>query len=80
MLIKKSLNPEAQGVTVLNDQNIDHGMPSRLLQNLCELLSNNKDLYAMRALLRVISLSKQNLVPFATTLGQVLSQFIAEAV
>jgi hypothetical protein len=37
-----------------------------------------KDLYAMRALLRVIQLSKHNLVPFAATLGQVLAQFITE--
>ena len=55
-------------------------MLSKLLQNLCELLSENKDLYAMRALLRVISLSKQNLEPFAQTLGQVLSSFITEVV
>jgi len=53
-------------------------MLGKLLQNLCELLSENKDLYAMRALLRVISLSKQNLVPFAETLGQVLGSFITE--
>ena len=32
----------------------------------------------MRALLRVIQLSKQNLVPFAPVLGQVLASFIHE--
>ena len=68
------------GKTVMNDQNIDQGMLGNLLQNLCMLLSDNKDLYAMRALLRVISLSKQNLVPHAETLGDVLYQFITEAV
>jgi len=51
-------------------------MLSKLLQNLCELLQNNKDLYAVRALLRVIQLSKQNLIPFAPVLGQVLANFI----
>lgn len=34
----------------------------------------------MRSLLRVIQLSKQNIAPFAGTLGQVLSCFIQEAV
>ena len=43
-----------------------------LLQNICELLSQNQDLYAIRSLLRVIQLSKQSIVPFAGTLGQVL--------
>ena len=38
----------------------------------------SKDLYAVRALLRVIQLSKQNLTPFAATLGQVLATFILE--
>ena len=32
----------------------------------------------MRSLLRVIQLSKQTIVPFAGTLGQVLSHFIVE--
>jgi serine/threonine protein kinase len=30
----------------------------KLLQNLCETLSDNKDLYGIRALLRVIQMSK----------------------
>jgi hypothetical protein len=34
----------------------------------------------MRSLLRVIQLSKQNLVPFAETLGQVFATFITECV
>lgn len=53
---------------------------SSLLQNLCEMLSNIKDLYAVRALLRVIQITKQNLIPFAETLGGVLANFIGEAV
>jgi hypothetical protein len=44
------------------------------------MLSSFKDLYAVRALLRVIQLSKKNLIPFAETLGNVLGSFIGEAV
>ena len=55
-------------------------MTTKLLQNICELLNNNQDLYAMRSLLRVVQLSKQNIVPFAGTLGQVLSHFMQEVV
>ena len=47
-------------------------MLSSLLQNICEMLNEIKDLYAIRALLRVIQLSQQNLIPFAETLGNVL--------
>ena len=78
MLIKKSST--TPNTTVLNDKNIDQTLLSNLLQNLCMLLNDNRDLYAIRALLRVINLSKQNLVPFAETLGGVLYQFIDEAV
>lgn len=39
-------------------------------------MNENQDLYAMRSLLRVVQMSKQGIVPFAATLGQVLSQFI----
>ncbi len=63
---------------VLNEQNVDQNMLTKLLQNLCDLLTKRKDLYAIRALLRVIQLSKQNLVPFAQVLGQVLASFIFE--
>lgn len=55
-------------------------MTQQLLQNICELLNSNQDLYAMRSLLRVVQLSKQNIVPFAGTLGQVLSHFMNEVV
>ena len=72
MLIKKSLAPGKQDQTVLNNTNVDQNMLSSLLQNLCEMLNENKDLYAIRALLRVIQLSQQNLIPFAATLGDVL--------
>ena len=34
----------------------------------------------MRSLLRVVQLSKMNIVPFAETLGQVLSHFMREVV
>ena len=74
MLIKKSQGNSNQ--PVLNDQNVDQGLIQTFLQNLCELLNDNKDLYAVRALYRVIQLSKKHLIPFATVLGQVLGQFI----
>ena len=54
MLIKKSLAPEKQNQTVLNSSNVDQTMLGNLLQNLCQMLNENKDLYAIRALLRVI--------------------------
>lgn len=56
MLLKRQL--ANKNVSVLNDKNIDQALITKLLQNLCELLSQNKDLYAIRALLRVIQLSK----------------------
>lgn len=34
----------------------------------------------MRSLLRVVQLSKQGIVPFAATLGQVMGHFVQEAV
>ena len=80
MLIKKSLAPEKQNQTVLNSSNVDQTMLGNLLQNLCQMLNENKDLYAIRALLRVIQLSQQNLVPFAATLGEVLQKFINDIV
>lgn len=55
-------------------------MTSKLLQNICELLNANQDLYAMRSLLRVVQLSKQNIAPFAGTLGEVMSHFMNEVV
>ena len=44
------------------------------------MLNDIKDLYAVRALLRVIQLSQQNLIPFAETLGNVLQKFISDVV
>lgn len=77
LLIRKQIsNPS---VNVLNETNMNFDVTSKLLQNICELLGNNQDLYAMRSLLRVVQLSKQGIVPFAGTLGQVLSHFISEA-
>jgi hypothetical protein len=69
-----------KALTVLNESNVDQALITKLLQNLCELLSQNKDLYAIRALLRVIQLSKQNLIPYAETLGSLLATFINEVV
>jgi len=56
LLIKKK---QAQSnKTVLDESNMPQEILSKLLQNLCELLNNNQDLYAMRGLLRVVQLSK----------------------
>jgi hypothetical protein len=49
-----------------------------LLQNLCELLSDQKNLYAIRALYRVIQLSETQVQQFAETIGQVLDKFIMD--
>jgi hypothetical protein len=67
MLLKKQAG--SKDVTVINDKNVDQALIQKLLQNLCELLQNSKDLYGVRALLRVIQLSKQGLIPFAEILG-----------
>lgn len=75
LLTRKRL--DGQG-PVMTEQNSNMQLIQNLLQNLCELLTQQKDLYAIRALLRVIQLSKNQLVPFAPTLGQVLRNFIAE--
>lgn len=76
LLIRKRL--QGGDGPVMTAENIGQECLTKLLQNLCELLNEVKDLYAIRALLRVIQLSKQNLIPFAGVLGQVLGQFIGE--
>lgn len=77
LLVKK--RKEGDG-PVLTDQTVDQALLSKLLQNLCELLSKSQDLYAVRALLRVIQLSKQILINFAAPLGSVLGSFITNLV
>lgn len=56
LLIRKSLVNPTQ--PVINETNLNQEMITKLLQNICELLNNNQDLYAMRSLLRVVQLSK----------------------
>jgi hypothetical protein len=51
MLIRKKLDGSGN---VLTEHNVDQNILGKLLQNLCELLNQSKDLYAVRALLRVI--------------------------
>lgn len=51
LLIRKKLDGSGP---VLTEQSMDQAVLQKLLQNLCELLSKSKDLYAIRALLRVI--------------------------
>lgn len=55
LLIRKRLDNQG---SVMTEQNLGQELLSKLLQNFCELLAEQKDLYAVRALLRVIQLSK----------------------
>lgn len=64
---------------VINKDNIGEGTVTQLLQNLCALLSEQKNLYAMRALYRVIQISQEKIQAFSETLGQVLQKFIQDA-
>lgn len=59
----------------LNDQ-----LQVKLLQSICTLLSESKNLYAIRGLYRIISLSKNSIGQFAATLSDVLKNFITEVV
>ncbi len=43
---------------MLTDQNVDQAMLKKLIKNLYELFDERKDLHTIRALLRVIKLSK----------------------
>lgn len=47
-----------------------------LLSNLCNLLNEQKNLYAIRGLYRVIQLSKTKIEQFCEQLSQVLQKFI----
>ena len=49
-----------------------------LLSNLCNLLNEQKNLYAMRSLYRVVQLSKEKVLQFSQQLSQVLSKFIQD--
>ena len=51
-MVKKK--PDQPNKNVLDESNVPQDILSKLLQNLCELLSQNQDLYAMRGLLRVV--------------------------
>lgn len=48
------------------------------MQNLCSLLSEQKNLYAMKALGRVVQISQEKIQAFSETLGQVLHKFITD--
>jgi len=43
---------------IFTPTNVDPGMITKLLQNLCELLQNNKNLYAVRSLYRTVFLAQ----------------------
>jgi hypothetical protein len=58
---------------------VDPEAISKLLQGLCELLQNNKNLYAVRSLYRTVQLAQENIAQFGQVLGQVLGTFIDAA-
>lgn len=49
-----------------------------LLTNLCNLLNERCDLYAIRCLLRVVQLSKNKVQIYSAQLGEVLTKFIQD--
>lgn len=64
---------------IFTPQNVDLNMLSKLLQGLCEVLQATKNLYAVRSLYRTVQLAQDNILPFAETMGQVVSAFIDQA-
>jgi len=58
---------------------MDEALLQSLLSNLSNLLKEQKNLYCIRALYRVISLSNEKAHQFAEPLGDVLSEFIMQA-
>jgi CAS/CSE protein, C-terminus len=79
LLLRRTTSPDAQGHTgapIFSPGNVDLNLLQKLLQGLCELLSQSKNLYAVRSLYRTVQLAQDNILPFAETLGGVLQQFI----
>ena len=74
LLIKKGKNGQA----VLTAANIDPEIITGLLTYLCTVLNEQKNLYAMRALFRVVQLSSTQVLQFSDTLGGTLNKFITD--
>jgi len=62
---KLILKKNATGQPVLTSDNIDGNILMGLLSNLCNLLNDQKNLYAMRSLYRVVQLSKDKVLQFS---------------
>lgn len=63
---------------ILTNENIDQNVLMGLLTNLCNLLNDKCDLYAIRTLFRVVQLSKTKVEQFSEQLGNVLTKFIQD--
>lgn len=66
LLIKKN---KGSNMSVVTSENIDQSIVVGLLTNLCNLLNDQKNLYAIRALYRVLQVSKEKVLMFAENLG-----------
>jgi len=75
LLIRKS----ADGSPLFTPASIDQNTLLVLLGNICEVLQQNQNLYAIRVLFRVIQLTGNQVENLAEQLGQVLATFILSA-
>ena len=50
-----------------------------LTQNLCSLLTNEKNSYGMKALYRVVSFGSDHLVKLGADVGSLLNQYVASS-
>lgn len=73
LIIKKS---RVTNQTILTNENMNQEVLMGLLTNLCNLLNERCDLYAIRCLFRVVQLSKTKVQGYSEQLGQVLTKFI----
>lgn len=69
LMLKKSKTTNLQ---LLNSENIDLNLQVNLLTNLCNLLNDQKNLFAIRCLYRVIQISQTKVAQFGEQLSQVL--------
>lgn len=63
---------------MLTATNVDPEIITGLLTYLCGVLNDQKNLYAMRALFRVVQLSSTQVLQFSDTLGSTLNKFITD--
>jgi len=63
---------------VMTNESLTPEVLMGLLTNLCNLLNEQCDLYAIRTLFRVVQLSKSKVCDFSDQLGNVLTKFIQD--